>query len=74
MRRDLTIVAVIWALATLASVALVAVALDPFPTRGAEEAELIDDAFFALTYMATPVFGHCDRSARLQPLPLPLAR
>lgn len=40
MRRDLPIVAVIWALATVASIALVAFALDPFPTRGAEEAEL----------------------------------
>ncbi len=31
--------------------------LDPFPAPGAEEADVIDDAFFALTYLASPVFG-----------------
>lgn len=57
MRRDLTVAAAIWAVVTALAVAAIYFLLDPFPTHGAEEATLIDDAFFTLTYMATPVFG-----------------
>ncbi|MDP6606041.1 MAG: cytochrome c oxidase subunit II [Dehalococcoidia bacterium] len=57
MRRDLIIAGIIWAVATALAVAATYYLLDPFPTHGAEEATLVDDAFFTLTYMATPVFG-----------------
>jgi cytochrome c oxidase subunit 2 len=57
VRRDLIIAAIIWAIATAVSLAAAVFLLDPFPTSGAEEAEVIDDAFLVLTYMATPVFG-----------------
>ena len=57
MRRDLAIAGIIWAIATAVSLAAAVFLLDPIPTRGAEEAEIIDDSFPALTYLATPVFG-----------------
>lgn len=57
MRRDLTITGIIWVVVTALAAAATYVLLDPFPTHGAEEATLIDNAFFTLTYMATPVFG-----------------
>ena len=42
---------------TAVAILATATVLDPFPTHGAEEADVVDDAFFALTYMASPVFG-----------------
>jgi len=59
MRRDLTLFAIVWALVTLASLAVAYFILKEvtFPTVGAEEAHIIDGAFMALTYLATPVFG-----------------
>lgn len=57
MRRDLMLGGVIWAVVTFVSIAVTALFMDPFPTQGAEEASIVDDAFFVLTYMAAPVFG-----------------
>ncbi len=59
MRRDFTLFAIIWALVTVASLAVSFFILKEvsFPTVGAEEAHIIDDAFMVLTYLATPVFG-----------------
>lgn len=56
MNRHLTIAGVLWVVFTLVALAG-AVAMDPFPTVGAEEAEFSDHAFRVMTYMATPVFG-----------------
>lgn len=57
MRRDIWIPLVLWALSTLAALGVAAFLMNPFPTVGAEEAHLSDDAFMAMTYMAAPVFG-----------------
>ena len=57
MRRDLTITAAIWAAVTTVAALATYLWLDPFPTHGAEEAKIVDDAFMTLTYMAAPVFG-----------------
>ncbi|MEZ4552834.1 MAG: cytochrome c oxidase subunit II [Dehalococcoidia bacterium] len=59
MRRDFTLFAIVWALVTAASLAVAYFIIREisFPTVGAEEAHVIDDAFMALTYMASPVFG-----------------
>lgn len=59
MRRDFTLFAIIWAAVTLASLAVSYFILKEvsFPTVGAEEAHIVDDAFMVLTYLATPVFG-----------------
>lgn len=42
-----------WTALSVLGVAL----MNPFPTVGAHEAELFDEAFRIMTYMATPVFG-----------------
>lgn len=57
MRRDLLTTAAIWAAVTGLSALATYLWLDPFPTHGAAEAKVVDDAFMTLTYMATPVFG-----------------
>lgn len=59
MRRDFTLFTIVWALVTAASLAVAYFILreQSFPTHGAEEASVIDDAFMALTYLACPVFG-----------------
>lgn len=57
MRRELVLGGVIWAVVTIVSIAVTALFLDPFPTQGAEEASIVDDSFFVLTYAAAPVFG-----------------
>jgi cytochrome c oxidase subunit 2 len=57
MRRDVTWTVVIWAIVSVASVAVAAFLMDPFPSVGAEEATLIDDAFMVMTYMGAPVFA-----------------
>ncbi|MBX7111899.1 MAG: cytochrome c oxidase subunit II [Dehalococcoidia bacterium] len=59
MRRDFTLFTIVWALVTAASLAVAYFILRDmsFPTHGAEEASVIDDAFMALTYLACPVFG-----------------
>jgi cytochrome c oxidase subunit 2 len=59
MRRDFTLFAIVWALVTAASLAVAYFILKEvsFPTVGAEEAHIVDDAFMVLTYLATPVFG-----------------
>lgn len=59
MRRDFTLFAIVWALVTAASLAVAYFVLKDvsFPTVGAEEAHIVDDAFMILTYIATPVFG-----------------
>ena len=59
MRRDLTLAAVLWAVATVASLAIARFVMADlsFPTHGAQEASIVDDAFMTLTYLASPVFG-----------------
>jgi cytochrome c oxidase subunit 2 len=59
VRSDLQLGAAVWAAVTLASLAIArfVIAEISFPTRGAEEAHLIDEAFMVLTYLAAPVFG-----------------
>jgi cytochrome c oxidase subunit 2 len=59
MRRDLTLMAVVWALLTAASLAVsyFVIRTVSFPTSGAAENHIIDDAFMVLTYFAAPVFG-----------------
>ncbi|MEZ4502921.1 MAG: cytochrome c oxidase subunit II [Dehalococcoidia bacterium] len=56
MRRDFSIMAVLWVVVTLLAVLGTAI-MNPFPTPAAEEADTIDHAFRIMTYMATPVFG-----------------
>jgi cytochrome c oxidase subunit 2 len=56
-RRDFTVAAAIWLVVTLISFALIAVFMDPFPTKGSEEAEFVDEAFTIMSFMAAPVFG-----------------
>lgn len=58
MKRDFTLLAVLWAVITAVS-ALGVGTFEWFlyPTQGATEAHIIDHAFTVLTYMATPVFG-----------------
>lgn len=59
VRRDLTLMAVLWLLVTLAAIAVSRFVIQElsFPTHGAKEAYIVDGAFMTLTYMATPVFG-----------------
>ncbi len=57
MRRDLLTTTVIWAAVTAISALATYLWLDPFPTRGSQEAKVVDDAFMTLTYVAAPVFG-----------------
>jgi cytochrome c oxidase subunit 2 len=59
VRSDLLRASVLWALVTVGSwlVTFLFIAEFSFPTVGAEEAEEIDNAFLAMTYMAGPVFG-----------------
>lgn len=56
MGRHGTIAAIIWVVATGFSL-LFAALINPFPTIGAEEAEVVDHAFYVMTYMAAPIFG-----------------
>ncbi len=56
MTRHYTILALFWAVATLLTLVAVA-AWQPFPTPGAEEARITDDAFRVLLYLGSPVFG-----------------
>ncbi len=55
-KRDVFIVVALWAAITLAGELLV-VLWDIFPLKAAEEAEIVDDAFFILTVLAVPVFA-----------------
>ena len=57
MRRDVAVIGMFRLGVTLASVAVIGLLMDPFPVQGAEEAEFIDTAFIAMTYIAAPVFG-----------------
>ncbi len=57
MRRDLTLVIVLWAIVSIVSVGVAVFVMDPFPAVGAEESELIDEAFMVMTYMGAPVFA-----------------
>ncbi len=59
MRRDMKLMLAVWVAVTAASLAVSYFVLRTlsFPTPGAAEDGIIDDAFMALTYMATPVFG-----------------
>ena len=49
----------LWAVATVASLAIARFVMADlsFPTHGAQEASIVDDAFMTLTYLASPVFG-----------------
>ncbi len=56
MRRDFLFAGLIWVVVT--ALAIIGTALmDPFPTVASEEADHIDEAFVAMTYMAAPVLG-----------------
>lgn len=59
MRRDLTLMVAVWAVVTLAALAVARFVVQEisFPTHGAKEASIVDGAFMTLTYLATPVFG-----------------
>ncbi|MFA7249120.1 MAG: cytochrome c oxidase subunit II [Dehalococcoidia bacterium] len=56
MNRHLTIAGVLWVVFTVLSL-WGAMAMNPFPTVGAQEATLFDHAFRLMTYMGAPVFG-----------------
>jgi cytochrome c oxidase subunit 2 len=55
VRWHFAIVLAVWALLTLIGYLVVAL-VDPFPVAASEEAEVVDEAFTLLTYMAVPVF------------------
>lgn len=56
MRRDLTLLAVIWAvLCVVFALGVSTFGWTLYPTSGAAEAKIIDHAFSTLTYMAVPV-------------------
>jgi cytochrome c oxidase subunit 2 len=57
MRRDFTTAVLLWAVISAVSVAIAIWVMDPFPAVGAEEADLIDEAFMVMTYMGAPVFA-----------------
>ncbi len=57
MKRDVQIAVVVWVLISLVAIAVAAFVMDPFPAAAAEEADFIDEAFMAMTYMAAPVFA-----------------
>jgi cytochrome c oxidase subunit 2 len=56
MQRHYTILFVIWLVVAIIT-GLGMAAWQPFPTHGAIEADVTDDAFRALLYLATPVFA-----------------
>jgi cytochrome c oxidase subunit 2 len=56
MQRHYTTLFVIW-LAVTAVTLIATAAWRPFPTAGAAEAEITDEAFYILMYMAAPVFA-----------------
>ncbi|MCH7744533.1 MAG: hypothetical protein IIC84_00485 [Chloroflexi bacterium] len=56
MNRHVLIVAILWAAFTVAGEALV-ISYSPFPVAGAEEADVVDEAFTLLTYLAVPIFA-----------------
>lgn len=55
INRDTVSVAIIWVVVTIA-VEFAFTFVDLFPVVASEEAEIVDDAFYFLTYMAIPVF------------------
>lgn len=56
MQRHYTTLFVIWAIVTVLTIGAMW-AWQPFPTHGALEAAVTDDAFRALLYLGSPVFG-----------------
>lgn len=56
MQSRYAILFAVWVVATAATVVAM-VAWQPFPTPGADEAYIVDDAFRALSYLGAPVFG-----------------
>jgi cytochrome c oxidase subunit 2 len=58
-RSDFVALVLIWAAVTAVSEVLTVFVVNDlmFPTKGAEEAHTIDEAFEVMTYMAAPVFG-----------------
>lgn len=54
MKRDVIVVAVLWAVLTAVGEAIV-LAINPFPTVAAREAVIVDDAFRLLMMLGTPV-------------------
>lgn len=56
MRRDFLFAGLIWVIVTALAIIGTA-AMDPFPTVASEEADLIDEGFVVMTYMAAPVLG-----------------
>jgi cytochrome c oxidase subunit 2 len=57
MRRDLSVAVMLWLAISLVSIGVAVFLMDPFPAVAAEEAEFIDEAFMAMTYMGAPVFA-----------------
>ena len=56
MKRDFTLLAVLWAvLAVVIAWGVSTFGWYLYPTHGAEEATIVDDAFSVLSYMAVPV-------------------
>lgn len=55
INRDTIAVAIIWVIATIA-VEFAFTFVDLFPVAATEEAEIVDDAFYFLTYIAIPIF------------------
>ena len=55
INRDTVTVAIIWIVATIA-VEFAFTFVDLFPVAASEEAVIVDDAFYFLTYAAIPVF------------------
>ena len=55
INRDTVTVAIIWIIATVA-VEIAFSFVDLFPAAASEEAVIVDDAFYFLTYIAIPVF------------------
>lgn len=56
MQKHYTTLFIVWVITTAITL-LVMSLLDPFPTHGATEADIVDDAFFALLYLGSPVFA-----------------
>lgn len=58
VKRDFTLLAVIWAvLCVVLTAGVTTFGWSLYPTHGAAEATIVDNAFSTLTYMAVPVFA-----------------
>ncbi len=56
MQKNYTTLFIVWLIMTALTLFVMSL-LDPFPTHGATEADIVDDAFFALLYLGSPVFA-----------------